>query len=256
MIEDVAHQRRSARGLTLLAALVLGLVVADVVRRAVTPARPRAVPAVESTAPAAARRSTSAAVLPLDSARRAWVRTRIQREGTGTYVGAMLAETDSALRRWPDERRARPLRVAVLRRRVDGYREEFPANVAWAVGRWNGAAPVPMESGADSASADILVSWVAQLDSGRSGRTDLTWDQFGRLHRVSVVLATHTPAGRPLDGRYMSALALHELGHALGLGHSPVRDDVMHRVTTATELSERDRRSIRLLYDLPSGSIR
>ena len=257
MIPGVTVPRRSARALPLFAALVVGLIAADVVRRALSGSRPAV---VRATASAGAATGTSGGeqgpVAARDSAGRAAVRARIVEEGARTYIGAMLAETDSTLRRWPDDRRTRPLRLAVLRSAVDGFRDEFTANVTWAVSRWNGVAPVQMESGADSASADILVSWVSQLDSGRSGRTALTWDQYGRLHQASVVLATHAPNGRALDGRYMSALALHELGHAIGLGHSPVRDDVMHAVTTATELSDRDRNSLRLLYDLPPGSVR
>jgi predicted Zn-dependent protease len=54
----------------------------------------------------------------------------------------------------------------------------------------------------------------------------------------------------------MVALALHELGHALGLGHSPVQEDVLYPVTRANDLSDRDRRTARLLYSLPPGDLR
>jgi predicted Zn-dependent protease len=54
----------------------------------------------------------------------------------------------------------------------------------------------------------------------------------------------------------MSALALHEIGHALGLGHSSSRADAMYPIAMSSELSERDRRTAQLLYDLPPGSIR
>ena len=70
------------------------------------------------------------------------------------------------------------------------------------------------------------------------------------------VLATHTPEGQLLDGRRMAALALHEFGHAMGLGHSPSREDALFPVTHASDLSDRDRRTARLLYELPAGSIR
>jgi hypothetical protein len=116
--------------------------------------------------------------------------------------------------------------------------------------------PVFLETGADSASADIVVVWARQLDSSRTGRTDLTWDRRGWVHRALIVLATHTPDGRPLDTQRVSALALHEIGHAIGLNHSPRRDDVLHPIAYASELSERDRRTARLLYELPTGSIR
>ena len=143
-----------------------------------------------------------------------------------------------------------------MRQQVDGFREEFVADVAWAVGRWNGSIPVGLVTGADSADADIVIVWTAKLDGNRAGRTDLTWDRRGHIRGALIVLATHSPDDRLLDDRRVSALALHELGHALGLNHSPDRGDVLHAVAYVAELSERDRRSARVLYELPPGSIR
>jgi len=71
-----------------------------------------------------------------------------------------------------------------------------------------------------------------------------------------VTLATHLPDGRPVSPSQMVALALHELGHALGLGHSPVKTDAMYPETSATDLTQRDRRTAMLLYDLPPGSLK
>ena len=167
-----------------------------------------------------------------------------------------MLETDSTIRRWPDRRFARPLQVAVLRRDVDGFRDDFAANVTWAIGRWNGVLPVSLATGADSGAADVVITWAPQLDSGKTGRTDLIWDQHGAIHHALVTLATHDAAGRPLDTARMSALALHELGHALGLGHSTRKEDALYPVATALELTDRDRRTARLLYELPTGSIR
>jgi predicted Zn-dependent protease len=144
----------------------------------------------------------------------------------------------------------------VIRNRVDGFRDDFVANVNYALGRWNGVLPLGLSTGADSASADVIVTWTAQLDSGKTGRTDLTWDRRGFIRHAFVTLATHDPNGRLLDSQRMSALALHELGHALGLGHSTVREDALYPIATALELTDRDRRTARLLYELPPGSIR
>ena len=194
----------------------------------------------------------------LDSAARAAALTRITVEGGGTYLPAMLADNDSVLHRWPDSRARQPLRVAVLREdTVRGFREDFIANVAWAIGRWNGVGlPVWLEQSADSTGADIVVTWADRLDSNRTGRSDLTWQRRGPIVKVRVTLATHLPDGRPVLSNQMVALALHELGHAIGLGHSPVKSDALYPETSATDLTSRDRGTAALLYSIPPGSFK
>ncbi|MFI5206558.1 MAG: matrixin family metalloprotease [Gemmatimonadales bacterium] len=255
----MASRERSNAALTGVALLVLGAVGADLVRRGLHEARPK------EPAPAASRQagrdtiaSAHGASAPADSTAPALsrIRGRIADEVDFTYIANTLLETDSTIRRWPDERLSRPLAVCVIRNRVDGFRDDFADNVNYAISRWNGVLPFGLSAGADSASADVIVTWTAQLDSGKTGRTDLTWDRRGIIRHAFVTLATHDPNGRLLDPQRMSALALHELGHALGLGHSPVREDALYPIATALELTERDRRTARLLYDLPPGSIR
>ena len=60
---------------------------------------------------------------------------------------------------------------------------------------------------------------------------------------------------RPLPTERRRAGALHEVGPARGLPHSRRAADVMYPIATATELSDRDRFSLRLLYELPTGYI-
>jgi len=249
--------------------LLVAAVATDVVRRAL--GGPRSGPAAATTgedhggtvtdAPAAAALSGPARTTPtdrLDSASRALALARIEREGVATYLPAMLAGNDSVLHRWADERVKRPLRVAVLRDGgVPGFREIFIANVAWAMGRWNEVGlPLWLEQSPDSSGADIVVGWADRLDSNRTGRTDLTWQRRGPIVKVRVLLATHLPDGRQVQPSQMVALALHELGHAIGLGHSPVRSDALYPETSATDLTSRDRGTAMLLYSLPSGSLK
>jgi matrixin len=241
--------------LLLLAAALALLVGADALRRSAAhgsaqppaPVRERATvlpahPAVRASAEA-------------DAERRSAVLGRLATEGADTYLPAIVS-ADSLLRRWPDARVTQPLRVATVRADVPGYREEFAGNVNWSITRWNGVLPVQLTAWTDTATADILVTWTELLDSNRTGRTDLTWDDLGWIHHAVVVLATHLPDGREMDGPDMTAVALHELGHAIGLDHSPDSSDALYPRTRAIELSGRDRRSAQLLYRLPPGSLR
>ena len=62
--------------------------------------------------------------------------------------------------------------------------------------------------------------------------------------------------GRPLDSRSLRAIALHEVGHLIGLAHSDDGHDVMAPLVRVATLSAADRATARLLYTLPAGHIR
>ena len=240
--------------LLLLALALAVLVVVDALRRSAAPAA-RPEPARAERAAALPGRAPERSPAATDAERRTAVLARVVAEGADTYLPAIVA-ADSLLRRWPDARATQPLRVATVRSDVSGYREEFAGNVNWSVTRWNGALPVQLMAWTDSASADIVVRWTEALDSNRTGRTDLTWDDLGWIHHATVVLATHLPDGREMDGPDMTAVALHELGHAIGLNHSPDSTDALYFRTRAIELSPRDRRTAQLLYRLSPGTLR
>jgi hypothetical protein len=109
---------------------------------------------------------------------------------------------------------------------------------------------------ADSAEAEVRFSWRAQFDIDRTGQTDLEWDSEGHLKTGSVTIATHDPAGHPLAPDDVRVVALHEIGHLIGLDHSPDSTDVMFAKTVRRELSDRDIRTAQLLYSLAPGSLR
>ncbi len=258
---------RRSLAIPALAALLLATVAVDVVRRSLE--RPVPAPAGTTGAepgpgtaapqPEASGSLGAAAAMPdgLDSTARSAALRRIEVEGEGTYLPAMLKGGDSALHRWADDPPGRTLRVAVLAAPVPGFREVFVANLAWAVSRWNAVGlPVFLAEASDTVAADIVVTWTAKLDSNRVGRSDVTWRGGGPITHVRITLATHTPEGRAVLPSEMVALALHELGHALGLGHSPLPSDALYPKTSATDLTARDRRTAALLYSLPAGSLK
>jgi len=51
-------------------------------------------------------------------------------------------------------------------------------------------------------------------------------------------------------------MALHEVGHLIGLDHSPNEGDIMYARPQVRDLSTRDISTALLLYDLAPGTLR
>ncbi len=239
-------------------------------RRPPTPPLPTATP-VPDTVPARplARAETvpmqasqGAAVQPsgpgyLELLGRSETRRRIRASAGITYLNDMMASSaDSMLHRW-DNRIRDPVRVYLGSGTAANFQPVFLDEVRSAFARWQEAGvPVRFDPGADSTTAEVRFRWRLQFDVDRSGQTDLEWDQDGQLHSGVVTLATFDPKGRPMDAHDVRVVALHEIGHLIGLEHSPDSTDLMYANTKVRDLSGRDIQSALLLYQLPSGPIR
>ncbi|MBP1909696.1 matrixin family metalloprotease [Methanolobus bombayensis] len=84
--------------------------------------------------------------------------------------------------------------------------------------------------------ADILIMWVDNLEKdvgASSGVAGFTRPYIvnGRFERADIVLETGNYEGyawRQYGDSSMEYIAAHEMGHALGLGHSDDRSDIMY----------------------------
>lgn len=183
-------------------------------------------------------------------------RLALATHGSGGYIDELFAARDSVNYRWPDRARD-PLRVWIQSAPLEAAERDFPGAVREAFDPWGELGlPVRFDFVDDSARAEVLVTWVPRYESRTTGRTRWVHDQHAWITAASIELARAQPDGTPLDAASVRAIALHEIGHLLGLDHTADPRHVMAETVRVTELSEADRATVRLVYLLPPGRVR
>ena len=207
-----------------------------------------------------ARRGSLPAVVgegdPASSRNNEQIWRRIREGAASTYINEILGQRDSSLARWP-ERPENPPRVWVgagdelkdwdsthVRRVRDAFQEWSSAGVL-----------VRFTFVTDSADADIHVTWTDNFTAAMSGKTVWARDRHWWIVNGTITIALHRNTGEVLGGSAIKAIALHEVGHLLGLDHTMDTTNIMTPKVRVRSLSEADRATVRLLYSLPAGPL-
>jgi hypothetical protein len=207
--------------------------------------------------------SPDTATAPAEPTRNlAEIQERLREGAPGTYILHMLPEQGDTLARWP-ERRTEALRVWIQAdASFPNWDPQFALVAERAFEEWEQAGfPLRFDRVLDSATADIKIVFVQQMPPDeqqvrRIGVARRLRDQDGWLRHGEVIIATHDRAGAPLPATTVHGTARHEVGHILGLGHSPNPTDVMFPESRTPAISAVDRATLHLLYMLPPGPVK
>jgi len=182
---------------------------------------------------------------------------RLKRGAHGTYIGEILLERESSLVRWAD-RHGAPLTVWIQpQSNICEFSSAFVLEVRNAFEEWDSVQlPVRFAFVDDSTEAKIHVTWVDHFSQPISGRTRWARDDDWSITDANITLAVHHNSGDQLDDEAVRAMALHEIGHLLGLDHTTDSTSVMAPRVRVRQLSYADRATVRLIYTLPAGPVR
>ena len=168
------------------------------------------------------------------------------------YVEAPTGPVPAAAARWRiDERVPRTIRVAFQPAPEGEEVADFWAEARQALDAWSAVPDLPLrfELVRTTDRPDVEFRWIDRFPVSQAGATRRRLSDDGFIDHVTVVLARFHADGTRMGREFRRLVALHEAGHVLGLPHSEHPGDVMHPGNRNLEISSRDLRSLRVLYE-------
>ena len=187
-----------------------------------------------------------------------YVRELVREGSAGTYLRDLLSQQDNLLMRWPDRRSN--MRVFIERDPgLADWNTKYPGVAEHAFDEWQEAGfPLRFDMVLERSDVDIHIKWIDRFpaeERQKLGMATKVRDQHGWLVSSEISIATHDSQGQALPPELVAGTARHEIGHALGLGHSGNASDVMYPESRTPVISAADRKTLRILYLLPPGRV-
>lgn len=170
-----------------------------------------------------------------------------------TSQGARAQEAQ--IYRWTKER---PIKVYIKPGfAVPGFRPQLQMLLMQAFGEWTEGTPLSIAYVTAPREAQITCEWTADRSRMSTFKEDgqaVLVPNGNELTMASLVLLTVPPPSmKTLTDNYAKHVALHEVGHVLGLGHSKVTADVMYGLIYPDDkvykLTDNDKNTLIALYN-------